>query len=519
MELQDYEYIRNLTLLFFLERLLDKGEARSLHDLSCQFGTKGFSKEMRQIAGGSKAGLKKFLAQYPSLFTIQNEHVSVAQIATAEDAEAASSGGGGRDYQHQAMLYFKEKLKAYGTDIEVPIKSLLGHRSQAPPEVRHVSGQHVKEFRDFLARFEDDFVVGEDTIYLKEYEGNIRGTYLEGSGGKGSAHPAPPDAPSPTHRAAGPGPSPGTPRSRAADEEQSRRILDFIRTTLSTTDVREVDTLLEHLEIKFFSQQQQEPGSPSSASAMPFRTVQDLKTFLKIYPHMFQVQGNFVTLLTGSNGGTPTRRATAREGAALAGHDSRATLRDRVGHVLRAAMQGNNQKAAAGGGTVIASPPSSLLPNGGASSSSAPSPAAPPPLPTPNVWRLDSHQQAKVVSSAEESARIVTNLLELHRVVALGVKGTNLGPEGTACSVQVGTLKGQAYIFDLVSCPDIMDRGELKAIIESEKVTKVKKKDERGKAFIPHLTVRLGQRELAQTLEIIRHRFALISRSEAVWPD
>ena len=36
---------------------------RTLHDLSCQFGTKGFSKEMRQIAGGSQSGLRKFLQQ------------------------------------------------------------------------------------------------------------------------------------------------------------------------------------------------------------------------------------------------------------------------------------------------------------------------------------------------------------------------------------------------------------------------------------------------------------------------
>ncbi len=60
MEVQNYEQLRNQTLLFFLERLLERerseagGGRRSLHDLSCQFGTKGFSKEMRQIAGGSK---------------------------------------------------------------------------------------------------------------------------------------------------------------------------------------------------------------------------------------------------------------------------------------------------------------------------------------------------------------------------------------------------------------------------------------------------------------------------------
>lgn len=56
METMEYEMARNLTLLFFLERLLERGEPRTLHDLSCQFGSKGFTKEMRQIAGGSQSG-------------------------------------------------------------------------------------------------------------------------------------------------------------------------------------------------------------------------------------------------------------------------------------------------------------------------------------------------------------------------------------------------------------------------------------------------------------------------------
>lgn len=57
MESMEYEMARNMTLLFFLERLLDRGEPRTLHDLSCQFGARGFTKEMRQIAGGSQSGL------------------------------------------------------------------------------------------------------------------------------------------------------------------------------------------------------------------------------------------------------------------------------------------------------------------------------------------------------------------------------------------------------------------------------------------------------------------------------
>ena len=70
-------------------------------------------------------------------------------------------------------------FRQYGAGTEVPIKSLLGHRSQAPPEVRHISGQHVKEFRDFLARYPEDFVVKEEIVYLREYEGKITTTFRE----------------------------------------------------------------------------------------------------------------------------------------------------------------------------------------------------------------------------------------------------------------------------------------------------------------------------------------------------
>ena len=93
---------------------------------------------------------------------------------------------GCRLFQKQAqvcMTLFQKKIRKtfffrqYGAGTEVPIKSLLGHRSQAPPEVRHISGQHVKEFKDFLARYPEDFVVKEEIVYLREYEGKITTTF------------------------------------------------------------------------------------------------------------------------------------------------------------------------------------------------------------------------------------------------------------------------------------------------------------------------------------------------------
>lgn len=76
IKMADFDIIRNQTLMFFLDHLMGKGQSRTLHDLSCQFGAKGFTKEMRQIAGGSQAGLRKFLLQFPSLFTIDGENVN-----------------------------------------------------------------------------------------------------------------------------------------------------------------------------------------------------------------------------------------------------------------------------------------------------------------------------------------------------------------------------------------------------------------------------------------------------------
>lgn len=49
--------------------------------------------------------------------------------------------GGRRDYIQESKDYFKNKMLQYGVGVEVPVKSLLGHRSQASPQVRHISGE------------------------------------------------------------------------------------------------------------------------------------------------------------------------------------------------------------------------------------------------------------------------------------------------------------------------------------------------------------------------------------------
>lgn len=91
-------------------------------------------------------GLKKFLAQYPAIFVIDGDHVLVNSYEKSASNDVL--GGGTRDYIQESKDYFKHKLLQYGIGTEVPIKSLLGHRSQASPQIRHISGKpHTPELR------------------------------------------------------------------------------------------------------------------------------------------------------------------------------------------------------------------------------------------------------------------------------------------------------------------------------------------------------------------------------------
>lgn len=77
---------------------------------------------------------------------------------------ASGSANGGlsmesksRDYEREAIDFFEMKLRKFGPELQ--IKSLLGHRSQAAPEVRLVSGRHLKDFSEFLRDHPNHFIV------------------------------------------------------------------------------------------------------------------------------------------------------------------------------------------------------------------------------------------------------------------------------------------------------------------------------------------------------------------------
>ncbi|GAB1859500.1 Exonuclease 3-5 domain-like-containing protein 1 protein [Camponotus japonicus] len=472
MDSSEYEMVRNMTLLFFFERLMDKGGPRTLHDLSCQFGAKGFTKEMRQIAGGSQSGLKKFLAQYPALFLIDGDYVSVNTFQPIVEEESGNKSGK-RDYAREAVEYFTNKLLQYGVGTEVPIKSLLGHRSQASPEVRHISGQHYKEFRDFLLKYPDAFIISEDNVILKQYEGMKAEPF----------HELEPDIP--------------------IDPDVTAKLLDFFCICIERKGPILIDQLFNMVNEKFLHENW----------TIIFKTPQDLSTFIKMFPDAFHVQTNLVTLIgrpkssvtepvaakTKITSGSQRNSVTHTNNAVPVVSPSKiqfsqpslnqsenvynnATLQSNsVQNACTSPVESNNNNN---------SPPVSLQQqslkqrfNTIVMRTLADNTERDRSLQTAQMgdaWKLKVLQQTRVIATTRESLQVIEDIINPRKpppdgkvVVSFDCEGINLGVKGQLTLVQIGTMSGQAYMFDLFTCPRLVQEGGLQKLLEHPHVIKV----------------------------------------------
>lgn len=475
MDSSEYETVRNMTLLFFFELLVDKGGPRTLHDLSCQFGAKGFTKEMRQIAGGSQSGLKKFLAQYPMLFLINGDYVSVNTFQQVAEEENGCKLSGKRDYAREAVEYFTNKLMQYGVGTEVPIKSLLGHRSQASPEVRHISGQHYKEFRDFLLKYPDAFIVTEDNVLLKQYEGMKAEPFVE----------LEPDIP--------------------IDPEITAKLLDFLCECIEQKGPILVDQMFNIVNDKF---------SFENWTSI-FKTPQDLCTFVKMFPDAFHVQSNLVTLI-----GRP--KSSVIEGKPKAKlHTNFIRNQNSTGNQVipnqvaqsnntQATQQSNNLESTHTSATnqinsvqnshsqlietSNSSPPISLqqqtlkqrintLVMKTLADNTEKDRTLQQTAQMGDAWKLKVLQQTRVIVNPRESLQIIEDIINPRKpppdgkiVIAFDCEGINLGVKGQLTLVQIGTMSGQAYVFDLFTCPNLVQAGGLQKLLEHKDVIKVRLK-------------------------------------------
>lgn len=597
MESMEYEMARNMTLLFFLERLLDRGEPRTLHDLSCQFGARGFTKEMRQIAGGSQSGLKKFLSQYPALFEINGDFVHINSYTSSSVDD--SSIAGKRDYIQEAKDYFKHKLLQYGKGTEVPIRSLLGHRSQASPQVRHISGQHIREFTEFLLKHPDTFqVVDGENVVLVGCENEE-------------------DVP-PSERLHLP--------NSAIDTQATQQLLDSFAQVIEIKGPIIVDQLFHMVTSNF----------PQEQWFQLFKNPADLKTFLKLFSDCFHIQSNLVTLLqkpklsnshiqqaqeklnlsnstfpssaapthisivppaiassigsgsaNGSNNtsrtaspknmigdfklnepvsvgiGGPTSVAAVNalnssKSEPTSGFDSllinndfkmenlcpknwpttiysrsqqqsqqqqqhpqqqvrpdpnataattandkannnsavnikNQSLKQRINNLVIKTLAENLEKDKQSMSAIqqthhsVAVGPGPIPTNATAQTNNNPSPHPVSPTPSSPIhsnnyfigdtWKIKVLQNTRVISTVKESLFVTQAILksayEDQTVISFDCEGINLGVRGQITMIQLGTTRGEAFIFDVATCPDMVPHGGIKQVLEAEKVIKV----------------------------------------------
>ncbi|KAF5290110.1 hypothetical protein FQA39_LY14891 [Lamprigera yunnana] len=492
MESKQYEQARNMTLLFFFERLLDKGEPRTLHDLSCQFGSRGFTKEMRQIAGGSQNGLKKFLGQYPSLFLIEGNYVNINTFQSRDK----HNGSGKKDYADQAVEYFSEKLAQYGEGTEVPIRSLLGHRSQASPEVRHVSGQHFHEFREFLLKQPNSFVVSDEneTVTLKNYE-TIKSQTQE-------LHFNP---------------------IINIDPEVTQTLLDFLAQCIEVKGPILVEQLFQIVSCNL----------PEDMWSNLFHTPIHLTSFLRLFNDSFHIQANLVTLinhpkvnqkhikeqtllscnilpLSNNNSVQDMKNAknlsTSPEPLENPKYIDKSppvmvksSISDRLRqHKLQAqdevkieeqkdepAMKrpknvNYNQTLKQRINTLVLK---TLQENTGRDRQNLLNQSQN----YAESWKVTLFQNTRVVCSIRECQMIIDEITNKFLgisvscswpftddkvVIGFDCEGINLGLKGQLTLMQIATTTGSIYIFDLISCPAMIDAG-LRKILESPDIIKI----------------------------------------------
>uniref|UniRef100_A0A915PD75 3'-5' exonuclease domain-containing protein n=1 Tax=Setaria digitata TaxID=48799 RepID=A0A915PD75_9BILA len=149
---------KNMALLFFMDHLMQKNGRRTIHDLSCQFGARGFTAEMRDAVGTTQEGLTDFLNQHPSLFTVEGDQVCLNGFGdmTVKNNPLlqATANARNRDYVKEAVQFFEAKLQKFGPELQECL-------------VYRMIFSHLKDFCEFLQSQSDHFVVEGDRVRLK----------------------------------------------------------------------------------------------------------------------------------------------------------------------------------------------------------------------------------------------------------------------------------------------------------------------------------------------------------------
>lgn len=351
-----------------------------------------------------------------------------------------------RDYSKEAVDFFKQKLEQYG-NAEVPLKSLLGHRSQAAPEIRHVSGQNAKEFRDFLCKYPDVFCVRDDYIVLQsvlDKIGNSNGNENEMLT--------------------------RLPEETPFDPYLSQQFIQLLESEITKLTPQyykiTVDILFNHIKNKF--------GVDSWGKIV--KNANDLNTFLKMNSKIFLVQSNFVSLinekkdqqktqLTNNNG---TSKNTSPESSSVVSTpmsspskepsrvNSANSFHQRIrSQIIKAVSDNTNSqrrynKNISTNNSVNNNSEATILSN------------------------------TRIITKTKIGDSIINDIIENKQIIAVDCEGVNLGVKGTVTLVQIAILPPKdmpfifpkIYLFDVFINPEFLE-GSLKKLLESEEIIKI----------------------------------------------
>ena len=284
-----------------------------------------------------------------------------------------------------------------------------------------MAGQHVKEFRDFLAKHSNTFVVREDDIiYLTKYQGCTT-TRISDS------------------------PIDSTPK---LDPQVTNELLSTIRTFLQDKDAvngqgeMSVQELFEGL------------VAQEGLDQLLIKRQEDLITFLKMHSHLFKVTGGQVSLIpipkevcpamtTVSSKSSPTVKVA--EGSP---QHSQQSLKQRVNNVVLKVLADNSDKDKASTTVQVVND---------------------------EAHRLSIYQRSRLIISHRESAQVLAEVIRRGEAVSLDCVGINLSApaKGQVTIVQLGLMSGQALILDVLTDPQIWEEGQLKAVLQCNHVVKV----------------------------------------------
>jgi exonuclease 3'-5' domain-containing protein 1 len=94
-----------------------------------------------------------------------------------------------------------------------------------------------------------------------------------------------------------------------------------------------------------------------------------------------------------------------------------------------------------------------------------------------DTWKIKVLQNTRVISTIKESVFVCDAILKSshsHQVlISFDCEGINLGAKGQLTLAEIGTTRGEAFIFDLLTCPGMVLDGGLKQLLECDNVIKI----------------------------------------------